>query len=162
MSIGLNGPPFFSLSGFRSQMSRWLGPPRHPEQDAALVASCGPAAALASQRREELHRREAQGGGRQVAQEVAAGHLAGRDQRRSMTSVIGSLGLGRARLRPAASRDGRARIGRAVDRASVNQDELVGVEQGPEQVLQHAGACRGTTSRILPGLLQLAWRSGTG
>ena len=27
MSIGRNGPPFFSLSGFRSQMSRWLGPP---------------------------------------------------------------------------------------------------------------------------------------
>ncbi len=27
VSIGLNGPPFFSLSGLRSQMSRWLGPP---------------------------------------------------------------------------------------------------------------------------------------
>src|ERR1017187_8853175 len=27
VSIGLKGPPFFSLSGFKSQMSRWLGPP---------------------------------------------------------------------------------------------------------------------------------------
>ena len=27
VAIGLNGPPFFSLSGFKSQMSRWLGPP---------------------------------------------------------------------------------------------------------------------------------------
>src|SRR6516162_5190933 len=27
VSIGLNGPPFLSLSGLRSQISRWLGPP---------------------------------------------------------------------------------------------------------------------------------------
>ena len=27
VAIGLNGPPFFSLSGLRSQVSMWLGPP---------------------------------------------------------------------------------------------------------------------------------------
>src|SRR4051812_25647411 len=27
VAIGLNSPPFFSLSGFRSQVSMWLGPP---------------------------------------------------------------------------------------------------------------------------------------
>ena len=41
VSIGLNGPPFFSLSGLRSQMSMWLGPPAI-QSTMQLVGSCGP------------------------------------------------------------------------------------------------------------------------
>ena len=79
VSIGLNGPPFFSLSGFRSQMSRWLGPP--PIQS-TMHAPVGLAELLGVglERREELDRGDAERRGGQVPQPVAPGHLTERSR----------------------------------------------------------------------------------
>ena len=72
--MGRNGPPFFSLSGLRSQMSRWLGPP-DIQSTMQLLWFFRTCVGIGPERREELHGRDAQRGGREVPQEMAAAEL---------------------------------------------------------------------------------------
>ena len=103
--------------------------------------------ALASQRREELDRGDAQRGGRQVAQQVAAGHLAeGIAMSRTWDDPPA--------IRLASTRLGERSEGRSGRTDLVDQDELVGIQQGPEQVLQDLEAV-GERCEVLAGLVQL-------
>ena len=125
MAIGLNGPPFFSLSGFRSQVSMWLGPPpiQSMMQLCCRLRSCW---ALASSAPRNCMAGSGHGGRRHVAQEVAAGHpAAGRSGGR--TSVETPMGL--AGDEP----EGAPRV--AGCRSAV-QDELVRVQECPEDVFE--------------------------
>ena len=105
VSIGLNGPPFFSLSGFRSQMSRWLGPPdiqRTMQLRLVLAKPVG----IGFERREELDRRDAQRRGGEVSQPMAA--ASARGDGRDAAEITGRL-LEQDRIRPPAGGDDRHR-----------------------------------------------------
>ncbi len=79
VAIGWKSPPFFELSGCRLQVSSWLGPPPIQSRMQLLLVLRG-RLGIGLECPEELHGRHGQGGGRQVAEEVAATHPAGRRQ----------------------------------------------------------------------------------
>src|SRR4051794_29549113 len=108
--MGLNGPLFRSLSGFRFHVSMWLGPPAIQSRMQLLGRVRAGAAALASR----APRRWT--AGRAMALVARCPRKWRRDIPLGTTS-----GLGMASRPP-----------------SMVQDELVGVEQGPEHVLEDA------------------------
>ena len=134
------------------------GAAAHPEHDAAPVG-LAELLGVGLERREELDRRDAERRGGEVAHPVAPRHLA---ERPRCTSDMGSIAppAGWGSIEAPASSGGEAcRAIRA--RASVNQDELVGIQQGPEQVLQDLEAVR-ERFEILPGLGRALWPTGAG
>ena len=155
VSIGLNGPPFFSLSGFRSQMSRWLGPP--PIQS-TMQLSVGLSELLG--RWPRATRRTGWPGRRAPWRPGGPSSGAGSSERKV---AVRRTWHRRSSLDPFTRgrlpRD-QARQRGEPQRRSVNQDEFVRIEQGPEQILQDLKADPGkprdtaacSTSAPWPGM----------
>src|SRR5271166_2151598 len=153
VSIGRKGPPLFSLSGLRSQMSRWLGPPDIQRTMqlrwflrtwSALAfsdeknCSAGTSSAVAV-RCPRKWRRFSSGRGRDAAEITGTAPWARPD------SPAGGW-------RRPASRDGTGETSQAYQ--SMDQDKFIGIEQGPEQVLKHLQRVW-IGREIAPGLLEL-------
>src|SRR5271157_1771392 len=153
VSIGRKGPPFFSLSGLRSQISRWLGPPDIQRTMqlrwflrtwSALAfseeknCSAGTPSAVAV-RCPRKWRRFSSGRGRDAAEITG-------------TAPWARPGSPPGGWRRPASRGGTGET--SLHYQSVDQDKLIRIEQCPEQVLKQLERVR-IGREIAAGLLEL-------